>query len=408
MTIIQPNSPSCIFYVIGSLEIGGGERHLSMVSRALVRRGAQVYVYSLAGRGPLYDGLEQNGVTVLVPPLGRDDVGKSLVLRSLRMLLVALHLTYRMLRIRPPIVHFFLPAAYIIGGIAAWIARINVRVMSRRSLNNYQHAYPAMQWIEKRLHRAMDAVLGNSLAVVRQLRDDEGVEEGRLGLIYNGIEIPQGPDGRIAVRSSLGIDDRTLVFIIVANLIPYKGHLDLIEAFSLAGERIGQPWRLLVVGRDDGIEPELRAAARQRNVDRQISFLGARSDIADLFSASDVGLLSSHQEGFSNTILEGMAAALPMIVTNVGGNAEAVVNGETGLVVPPHDPQSFADAIVRLAHDPSVRERYGAAGRRRMEELFLLDACVARYEALYRGLMQGKTPRDIPEVGYGPQGGQAG
>lgn len=408
MTAIKPDSPLDILYVIGSLEIGGGERHLSMLSRELVRRGSRARVYSLAGSGPLHDLLEQNGVTVLVPPLGRDDVGKSVVSRSLRMLLVALHLTYTMLRIRPRIVHFFLPAAYVVGGIAAWIARIDIRVMSRRSLNNYQHAYPAMQWIEKRLHRAMDAVLGNSLAVVRQLRNDEGVEEGRLGLIHNGIEVQRGSQGRIAVRSSLGIDDRTLVFIIVANLIPYKGHLDLIEAFSLAGERIGQPWRLLVAGRDDGIGPELHAAARQRNVDRQISFLGARLNVPDLLAASDIGLLSSHQEGFSNTILEGMAAALPMIVTNVGGNAEAVVDGETGLVVPPRDPRSLADAIVRLARDPSLRERYGAAGRKRVEELFLLDACVAKYEALYRGLMQGKTPRDIPEVSYGSQSREAG
>jgi glycosyltransferase involved in cell wall biosynthesis len=111
-----------------------------------------------------------------------------------------------------------------------------------------------------------------------------------------------------------------------------------------------------------------------------------------------VGFLSSHQEGFSNTILEAMAAGLPMVVTNVGGNAEAVIDGETGLVVPAHDPPAFAEAIVLIARDPLLRQRYGAAGRKRVESLFLLDACAARYEALYRGLRQGKTPRNIPEV----------
>lgn len=387
-----------ILYVISTLEIGGGERHLSIVARMLVRGGARVHVYSLAGSGPLHEALTQSGVTVLVPPVGRDDIGQSLVLRSLRMLLAALHLAYTMLRLRPPIVHFFLPAAYVIGAIAAWIARIDIRIMSRRSLNYYQRAYPAVQWIEKRLHRTMDAVLGNSIAVVRQLRNEEGVADDRLGLIYNGIEIPQYSQDRAAIRSSLTIDDSTLVFVIVANLIPYKGHLDLIEAFDLANERIAQPWHLLVAGRDDGIESELRAAARQRNIDSKISFLGSRSDIANLMSASDVGLLSSHQEGFSNTILEAMAAGLPMVVTNVGGNAEAVVNGETGLVVPPHDPHALAEAIVLIARDPLLRQRYGAAGRKRVESLFLLDACAARYEALYRGLRQGKTPRNIPEV----------
>ena len=89
-----------------------------------------------------------------------------------------------------------------------------------------------------------------------------------------------------------------------------------------------------------------------------------------------------------------------MIVTNVGGNAEAVVDGETGLVVSPHDPASLAEAIVRLAGDPALRQRYGAAGLKRIEALFLSDTCAAKYEALYRGLMQGALPRDIPEVRY--------
>jgi glycosyltransferase involved in cell wall biosynthesis len=318
----------------------------------------------------------------------------------MRLVLAAVHLTYVMLRTRPKIVHFFLPAAYLIGAVAASLARVKIRVMSRRSLNVYQRAYPTMRWLEMKLHGRMSAVLGNSMAVVRQLRDEERVPEDKLGLIYNGIEILQSTGNRIVVRSSLGLDDQTLVFVIVANLIPYKGHRDLINAFSLASDRIGQPWHLLVVGRNDGIESKLRAVASQRNIDKHISFLGLRSDVTRLMLASDVGLLSSHQEGFSNTILEGMAAGLPMIVTNVGGNAEAVVDGETGLVVSPHDPASLAEAIVRLAGDPALRQRYGAAGLKRIEALFLSDTCAAKYEALYRGLMQGALPRDIPEVRY--------
>ncbi len=391
-----------IMFVIGSLGVGGAERHLSRIAPALVSRGLRVHVYSLAGTGTLHNELERGGVKVLVPPIDRASIGNSIVLRALRMMLAAIHLTYVMIQKRPRIVHFFLPAAYMVGAVAAWIARINVRIMSRRSLNNYQRAYPAAQWLEKRLHRTMDAVLGNSMAVVRQLRDDEAVPENRLGLIYNGIEAVSASDDRCAVRASLMIDDRTLVFIVVANLIPYKGHRDLLEAFSLANDRIEQPWRLLIVGRDDGIGSELGAVAGRLNIGSNVSFLGLRSDAASLMSASDVGLLSSHEEGFSNTILEGMAAGLPMIVTNVGGNAEAVVDGETGLVVPPHDPAAFADALVRIARDPALRGRYGAAGRERVGALFSSDACVAKYEALYRGLMQGKAPGDIPEVRTAP------
>lgn len=395
----SPEMPE-VLYVISNLGIGGAERHLSFVGRALVGRGHGVCVYSLAGDGPLRGVLEEGGVTVFVPPGSRAGSEGSSISRAMRSALAAVHLTYVMLRTRPRIVHFFLPAAYLIGAVAAGLARVKIRVMSRRSLNVYQRGYPMMRWLEMKLHGGMTAILGNSMAVVRQLRDEEGVPEDRLGLIYNGIEIPQSAGNRIAVRSSLGLDDKTLVFVIVANLIPYKGHLDLIKAFSLAHDRIAQPWHLLVVGRDDGIEPELRAAASELNIDKHISFLGLRSDVAGLMSASDVGLLSSHQEGFSNTILEGMAAGLPMIVTNVGGNAEAVVDGDTGLVVSPHDPASFAEAIVQLAGDPALRQRYGDAGVKRIEAHFLSSTCAEKYEALYRGLMQGALPRHIPEVRY--------
>jgi len=89
-----------------------------------------------------------------------------------------------------------------------------------------------------------------------------------------------------------------------------------------------------------------------------------------------------------------------MIVTDVGGNAEAVVDGETGIVVAPRDPDALADAILRLACDGELRQRYGEAGRRRVEAHFSLEACVGAYEALYRGLLAGKRPGEIPQVRY--------
>jgi glycosyltransferase involved in cell wall biosynthesis len=387
-----------ILFVIGGLTVGGAERHLSSIARAFVRKGWRVRIYSLTGDGPMRAEIEGGGVTVVVPPVDRSAIADVLILRVLRFVVAGCHLTYVMLRTRPRIVHFFLPSAYLVGAIAAALARVRTRVMSRRSLNVYQRAYLATRWIEMKLHPRMDAVLGNSAAVVQQLRE-EGIQEEKLGLIYNGIEFSMSsPIDRAAVRSSLDIDGAALVFIIVANLIPYKGHVDLIEAFGIADDEIVQPWRLLIVGRDDGAGPKIHARAQQLKIEDRVSLLGPRADVASLLAASDVGLLCSHQEGFANAILEAMAAGLPMIVTNVGGNAEAVLDGVTGLIVPPHDPQALARSIVHLARDPKLRQRYGGAGRERVESHFLLDTCVAKYEALYGGLLRGKTPRDIPEV----------
>ena len=171
MTPVSPelsDSPDVLF-VMGELGVGGTERHLLNVGRQLSRADWRVCVYSLAGDGPLRGELESAGIRVVLPPIGRSAIPNVLILRVLRITLAAIHLTYMMSRMRPRIAHFFLPASYLIGAIAASLARIKIRVMSRRSLNMYQQAYPLVQRLEMKLHGSMNAVLGNSNAVVHQL-----------------------------------------------------------------------------------------------------------------------------------------------------------------------------------------------------------------------------------------------
>jgi glycosyltransferase involved in cell wall biosynthesis len=159
---------------------------------------------------------------------------------------------------------------------------------------------------------------------------------------------------------------------------------------------------LLLAGRDqDRIQGRLRTQAKELGIARHVRWLGERRQVADLLRASDIGLLCSHEEGLSNSVLEGMAAGLPMIATSVGGNPEAVQHGLTGLLVPPRDSNVLGNAILELANDPDKRRAMGAAGRNRVADCFSLQACVARYEALYRALLAGDS-RPIAEIlGYG-------
>ena len=199
--------------------------------------------------------------------------------------------------------------------------------------------------------------------------------------------------------ADLGLAPGTLVMCIVANLIPYKGHGDLIDALGQAAPVICRPdWHMLVVGRDDGIGAALQERRGSSACADHISFLGARDDIPGLLDASDVGILCSHEEGFANAILECMAAGLPMIVTRVGGNAEAVIDGETGLVVPPRDSKTLATAIVQLANDRALRTRFGAAGRQRVVTQFGVQRFIDSHRALYDALLAGKRPSDVPAV----------
>ncbi|MBP9764216.1 MAG: glycosyltransferase, partial [Gammaproteobacteria bacterium] len=146
-------------------------------------------------------------------------------------------------------------------------------------------------------------------------------------------------------------------------------------------------WYLICLGRDDGIGNSLRQQAVNLGLDKHILWLGTRSDIADVLFSADIGVLCPFKnEGFSNAILEGMTAGLPMVVTDIGGNKEAVVNGETGYVVEPRNTDSLAAAILDLANNRSKAKQFGEAGQKRVKESFSLSACVDAYEKLYNSL----------------------
>lgn len=363
--------------VVGkTLHVGGTENHLLQVLPRLAARGYEVRLFLLQRSGALVPKMEEAGVAVSGPA--------TTLARPLQLLWAFLHLFPLMLRWRPAFVHCFLAEPYIVGGMAAILTRRPFRLMSRRSLSDYQRRYPGLAWLEMQLHSRMQAVLGNSQAVLQQLRR-EGIPEQRLHLIYNGVALPHLPS-RAQARQRLELAHTDWVLLKVANLIPYKGHADLIAAMALAKDSLRQRTVILCAGLDDGTGEVLRTRAEELGVAAHFRWLGSRSDIPTLLAAADVGLLCSHQEGFSNSILEGMAAGLPMIVTDAGGNREAVVDGQCGIVVQPRNPAALGQAIIRLAEDKDASERFGQAASQRARDWFSVEATVDRYAALYESL----------------------
>ena len=370
------NKPIEILIVCNRLDVGGTERHLLHVLSTLDRRRFRVQLFVTRSGGRLEPKFRAAGISILSSPL--------VLPRSAQMILNLLLLTWRLRRDEPRIVHFFLPEAYILGGIAARIAGCRRRIMSRRSLNVYQAKLPFVRRIEAWLHKHTDVLLGNSEAVVGQLRAEADNAE-KVGLIYNGIDTQPFCDlpPREEARRRLAVDGDALVLVIIANLIGYKGHNDLITALRQVRNRLPRNWVLLCVGRDDGLESELKLQAEALGLGDRIHWLGERDDVPLLLKAADIGVLCSHEEGFANSLLEGMAAGLPMIATAVGGNPEAVRDGVTGLLVPPKDPVALGLAISALAEDRPRRQEMGTQGRRRVKEYFSLKTCVRSYEKLY-------------------------
>mgnify|MGYP001311055447 CR=1 FL=1 len=372
-----------IVVVSSRLDVGGTERHIARILPALQRRGLDVALYVMQRGGPLEADIAAHGVRVEGSSLGG----------VLHWPKATLELARWLRRERPDVVHFFLPRPYLFGSLAAELAGHRLRLMSRRSLTVYRDKYPLLGGVERWLHRRTFGILGNSQAVMDQLAAEVD-DRSKLALIHNGIDLPSPvfTSRRRQTRDLLQIPDGALVVAVIANLIAYKGHRDLIAALALIKDQLPQPWRLLAIGRDDGIGADLKAQAQSHGIGDNILWLGERGDVDELLSASDMFILASHQEGFSNALLEAMAARLPVVATAIGGNNDAVVEGETGLLVPVRDPLALAAAILQLAQDPDRRASFGEAGRRRVEQRFSLDVCVDRYERLYRALGEADPP----------------
>ncbi len=214
-------------------------------------------------------------------------------------------------RERPDVIHFFLPRPYVYGSLAAELVGHRRRIMSWRSLTHYQAAYPLLGSLERMLHRRTLGVIGNSEAVVDQLALEIG-DAGKVALIHNGIDLPPATTAtnRRRIRQSLQVADETLAIAVVANLVAYKGHRDLIEALASIKDQLPASWKLLAIGRDDGVGAELKRQAEAAHLSGNVIWLGQRPDVEALLAASDIFVLPSHQEGFSNALLEAMAALL--------------------------------------------------------------------------------------------------
>ena len=210
----------------------------------------------------------------------------------------------------------------------------------------------------------------------------EGFSRSRIGVIHNGIEIDAIPGAlrRRRARALLSALDGDLLIGAVGRLDPVKDLPTLLHAFGRLTGRHSHA-RLILIG--DGPErARLERLIAASNLSTRVTLAGYRRDVKDLLPALDVYVNTSVFEGLSLTILEAMAAALPVVATQVGGTPEVVVDGETGILVP-NDPEAIAGALSALLHDSERRRMFGRAGRTRVERLFSIDRMIQQYASVY-------------------------
>jgi sugar transferase (PEP-CTERM/EpsH1 system associated) len=232
----------------------------------------------------------------------------------------------------------------------------------------------------------VDAFVAVSDDARRIAIESAGANPDRVSTILNGVDTSAyraaSPEARGKMRRALGVPDDAYVFGIVARLSAAKDHAGLFRAFASLAPTHAR-LRLVVVG-DGELRQELAGLVGQLAMEGRILLTGSRDDVPDVVGAFDCFVLSSYTEGLAMTLLEAMAAELPVVATGVGGNGEVVVDGVTGRMVPARDPARLADALRWMSEHPNEARAMGERGRERALARFSIDAMVDAYDATYR------------------------
>ena len=277
----------------------------------------------------------------------------------------------------------------IAGILAARLAGVNVIIGTRR---NQGYWYSPLELIvQKFLNRSTTAFIANSNSTKHYAVASEGIAEAKIQVIYNAIDLErfQHPtnETRNSTRSRLGLSAKTPVIGIVANLRPVKR----IDIFLLAARRVMETLpnaKFVVIG--EGPEHHaLTSLAENMGLNSSVLFLGSRVDAPDLLPSLDIAVLSSESESFSNSLLEYLAAGLPVVTTDVGGAREVIDNGVNGYIVPVRDHQTLAERILEILI--SGETDMGTIGRTIVMERFSISTMLNLTEGLYLSLIEGEA-----------------
>ena len=386
---VTPEHKIKILHLIISLEVGGAQHGLLL---GLPRFDADRYehvICSIMDRMQMAAQFRQAGIEV-----------RTLGLRRKTDLAVVLRLRSLLKQLRPDILHTYLLHSNVLGRIVGKLVGVPVIIGSERTIGQ------ARRWgrLATRLTNPLtDAVEVNSETGARAIEHDLGVSPDKIEVVRSGIDPDayRGSLDRVKIRSELGLNDDQHLVLYVGRLRAVKGVEYGIRAFASA---IAQHENMHMALAGEGEQLSyLRNLVTELGISEKVTFLGVRNDLPDLFSAADSVLMPSLNEGFPRTALEAMAAGKPVIATRVGGTPEAIIDAETGILVPPMDVGAMANALVKLVGDAGLQARLGSAGRQRARQNYSVDNYVARLDGLYRQLLGVEEPSSQAAVNQDSQ-----
>jgi glycosyltransferase involved in cell wall biosynthesis len=363
-----------VLSVVGALTAGGAETYLRRIAPLMPRLGVTVDVCALSRTGPLLRDFVEDGTTVYGTSFERHSKSRYDP-RNAPVVVATIRDIWRIVRAgRYEIVHTYLFEADLVGIPAGVMAGVRRRIVSRRNLHSWRHGpNPLEHALELGCNAMASELIANSRRVLEDAEQHERFLPRHRTVIYNGIDVASVPMARPRARGQLRL-------VTVGALEGRKGQEYAVAALrSLRAGGLDARLVLVGSGRD---EPMLRAAAGAAGVAEHVDFMGER-DPEPFLAGSDLFVLPSRQEGFSNALLEAMAAGLPVVATDVGGNAEAVGDSPGAVIVPPFDPEALASAVAGMADRRRDLAALGRANRARVEAQFTLERSAGRLADWY-------------------------
>lgn len=379
-----------VLELTGTFQQAGSERQAVQLSRLLHEEGSfRVFVGCLDGAGELRREVERLGI-IEIPEFKLTSFYDANFLRQAKRCAEFIKAN------EISVVHTHDFYTNIFGMVSAFFARVPVRVASKReTLSKSKNQF----LIERQAFRLADKILANAEAV-RQFLVETGVAREKIVTVYNGLDLqrlqpPQNAQrGEILRELDLPIAEEMQFVTIVANLrSDVKNHRMFLQAAQKVKEKIESV--AFVLAGEGELTESLKSFARDLNIGKDVFFIGGVPKIGELLSISDVCVLSSKSEGFSNSILEYMSAAKPVVATRVGGASEAVIDGETGFLVESGDDKTMAKRLVELLQNPEKAKRFGVRGRQIVEEKFTVATQLTKTLELYDGLLVKKAKNRI-------------
>lgn len=279
------------------------------------------------------------------------------------------------------LVTFFRNANYF-GTLAGRISGVPKIISSRRNLGYWQTGRDLL--LLKIMNRWTDLVIANSSAVRDTVVKEEGVDAGKIEVIYNGIDLDEFTNRLIPreeAKRELGLSPETPLVGTLSNLRPVKAVDIFIKSAFVVSKRFPEA-KFLIVG-EGPQRRDLETLVERLGMKDRVIFAGGAEEVFPYLCAFDIGVLSSSSEGFSNSILEYMLAGLPVVASGVGGNPEIIDEGENGYLVPPGEPQPLAERIMALLEDERLRSEFGEKARLKITENFSLKRMIAEFERCF-------------------------